>query len=154
MLIGSLFEDIEIKEILHNVLWCNGNTSDFGSEILSSSLDRTTKYNNMEKINILTITDKSRIKNVTCKYPELYNPSIVERLKEDYYEMLETKKTLHNLRMEALRYENLLKEKSKEFNEKYALFDIEFETYNKEYITEKSGLSFGNLGNDLIGKQY
>lgn len=108
----------------------------------------------MEKINILTVTDKSKIKDVKCKYPELYNPSVIERLKEDYYTMLEYKNILHSLRMEALRYENLLKEKSKEFNEKYTLFDIEFETYNKEYITEKSGLSFGNLGNDLIGKQY
>lgn len=108
----------------------------------------------MEKINILTITDKSRIKNVTCKYPELFNPSVIGRLKEDYYEMLDTKDALHKLRMEVLKYENLLKNQSKEFNEKYSLFDIEFETYTKKHITNESGLAFGNLGNDLIGKQY
>lgn len=108
----------------------------------------------MEKINILTITDKSRIKKVTCKYPNLFNPSVEEQLKEDYYSLLRTKDKIHHYRDMLRDLENRLKDDTKEFNEKYSLFDIEFETYTKEHITNESGLSFGNLGNDLIGKQY
>ena len=108
----------------------------------------------MSKINILTITDKSRIKKITCRYPNLFNPSVEEQLKEDYYNLLRIKDNIHFLRERIRDLENQLEESNKEFQEKYSLFDIEFDTYNKEYITEKSGLSFGNLGNDLIGKQY
>lgn len=108
----------------------------------------------MSTINILTIADKSRIKKITCKYPELYNPSVEEQLKEDYYNLLRIKDNIHFLREKIWNLEKEFEESDKEFHEKYGLFDIEFETYTKEHITEKSGLSFGNLGNDLIGKQY
>ena len=108
----------------------------------------------MSKINILTITDKSRIKSITCKYPNLFNPSVEEQLKEDYYSLLRIKDNIHFLREKVWDLEKKLEESNKEFQEKYNLFDIEFETYTKEHITNESGLSFGNLGNDLIGKQY
>ena len=108
----------------------------------------------MSKVNILTITDKSRIKKITCKYPNLFNPSIEEQLKEDYYNLLRIKDNIYFLREKVMELEKELEDRNKEFKEKYSLFDIEFETYTKEHITEKSGLSFGNLGNDLIGKQY
>lgn len=108
----------------------------------------------MSTVNILTITDKSRIKKITCKYPNLFNPSVEEQLKEDYYNLLRIKDNIHFLREKVWDLEEELRSQSKEFQEKYSLFDIEFDTYTKEHITEKSGLSFGNLGNDLIGKQY
>ena len=108
----------------------------------------------MSKINILTITDKSRIKRITCKYPNLFNPSVEEQLKEDYYNLLRIKDNIHFLREKVWNLEKELEKSNKEFQEKYSLFDIEFETYTKEHITEKSGLAFGNLGNDLIGRQY
>jgi hypothetical protein len=108
----------------------------------------------MSTINILTIADKSRIKKINCKYPELYNPSVEEQLKEDYYNLLRIKDNIHFLREKIWNLEKELEESNKEFQEKYSLFNIEFETYTKEHITEKSGLSFGNLGNDLIGKQH
>lgn len=108
----------------------------------------------MEKINILTITDKSRIKNITCRYPNLFNPSAEEQLKEDYYNLLRIKDNIYFLREKVRDLEKQLEENNKEFQEKYSLFDIEFETYTKEHITNESGLAFGNLGNDLIGKQY
>ena len=108
----------------------------------------------MEKINILTITDKSKIKKITCKYPNLFNPSVEEQLKEDYYNLLRVKDNIHFFREKVLELEKKLEESNKEFHEKYSLFDIEFETYTKEHITNDSGLAFGNLGNDLIGRQY
>ena len=108
----------------------------------------------MEKINILTITDKSRIKSITCKYPNLFNPSVEEQLKEDYYNLLRIKDNIHFLRERVIELEKQLEEYNKEFHEKYSLFDIEFETYTKEHVTNESNLAFGNLGNDLIGRQY
>lgn len=108
----------------------------------------------MEKVNILTITDKSRIKSISCKYPTLFNPGVEEQLKEDYYSLLRTKDKIHHYRELLLDLESKLNEDNKEFHEKYSLFDIEFETYTKEHITNDSGLAFGNLGNDLIGRQY
>ena len=108
----------------------------------------------MEKINILTITDKSRIKKITCRYPNLFNPSVEEQLKEDYYSLLRLKDNIHYHRDILRDLEKKFEENNKEFHEKYSLFDIEFETYTKEHITNDSGLAFGNLGNDLIGRQY
>lgn len=108
----------------------------------------------MEKINILTITDKSRIKNITCKYPNLFNPSVEEQLKEDYYSLLRIKEKIYYYRDTIIDLERRLSEETKEFHEKYSLFDIEFETYTKEHVTNESNLAFGNLGNDLIGRQY
>ena len=108
----------------------------------------------MEKINILTITDKSRIKSITCKYPNLFNPSVEEQLKEDYYSLLRIKERIYYYRDTIRDLELRLSEETKEFHEKYSLFDIEFETYTKEHVTNESNLAFGNLGNDLIGRQY
>ena len=108
----------------------------------------------MGKITTINITDYTRIKKVTPKFPELMNTNAEENLKYLHESMLRAKKELEKsrelIRLNEASY-NSLKE---EFNSKASLFDIEYECTTKEHIINDSNISIQGMGNEILGKMY
>jgi ribosome recycling factor len=108
----------------------------------------------MEEKTLISTIDTSRIKNITLKFPELMSSNAEELIKKEYLEIQSIKSSLHDHRDKVRELEKLLNEKEEIFSRKKDLFDIEFETVTKEYITRKSDMVFnGDLVYDY-SKRY
>lgn len=92
----------------------------------------------------MVIDDKTRIKSVTAKYPDMMAEGAAEQFKMQYYDLVERKNKLAERRMEVIKEEQELKEKEAYFQIISELFDVEFEKENIEEIREECNLGIIN----------
>lgn len=94
----------------------------------------------MEKIHKVKIVDYAKIKRVTFKHPELMGKEAEKMVKLEYKELLDVKEELYAAREEVRRLEKKYDTLEKNWNAKKDMFDIEFESTEKEVKTEKANL--------------
>ncbi len=92
----------------------------------------------------MVIDDKTRIKSVTAKYPDMMAEGAAEQFKAQYYDLVERKNKLAERRMEVIKEEQELKEKEAYFQIISELFDVEFEKESIEEIREECNLGIIN----------
>ena len=94
----------------------------------------------METIHKVNIVDRTKIKRVTFKHPELMGKDAEKMVKLEYRELLDIKEKLYAAREEVRRLEKLYGTLEAGWNAKKDMFDIEFEPIEKEVKTEKANL--------------
>ena len=94
----------------------------------------------MEKIHKINVVDYAKIKRVTFKHPELMGKDAEKMVKLEYRELLDVKEKLYAAREEVRRLEKKYDTLEKNWNAKKDMFDIEFESTEKEVKTEKANL--------------
>lgn len=94
----------------------------------------------METIHKVKVVDRTRIKSVTFKHPELMGKNAEKMVKLEYRELLDVKEKLYAAREEVRRLEKKYDTLEKSWNAKKEMFDIEFESTEKEVKTEKSNM--------------
>ena len=92
----------------------------------------------MEVIHKVKVEDKARIKNIKFKFPELMDTDALNLIKDEYYTLQETESELHSARETVRSLEKKLAEMEKKWDAKKDLFEIEFESHEKEVKTTKS----------------
>lgn len=92
----------------------------------------------METIHTVHVEDKTRIKSIEFKFPELVSKDAEQLIKKEYYELIATRNELQHAREEVRRLEKLYNTLFQEWEAKRDLFDIEFESTEKEVKTTKS----------------
>lgn len=100
---------------------------------------------------IETFEDRTKIKTVHTKYPDLLGTDFENQIKERYAQIISIESEISNLRERINELEQLLFSKKKEFKILTELCDLEFETYTKEITDYKTVLLLKNVGNDIIG---
>lgn len=99
----------------------------------------------------MIVEDKTKVKAVHFKYPEMMNENAQEEIKNDYNELLSLEEELYNAREVVRELEKKLTEKKKKFEEKTLLCTLEFETNEKEAVNYESHVLFKGMGNDTLG---
>ena len=99
----------------------------------------------------MIVEDRSKVKAVHFKYPEMMNENAQEEIKNDYNELLSLKEELYNAREAVRELEKKLTEKKKKFDEKTSLCTLEFETSEKDIVNYESYVLFKGMGNDTLG---
>lgn len=94
----------------------------------------------MEKTHKVKVVDRTKIKSVTFKHPELMGKEAEKMVKLEYRELLDVKEKLYAAREEVRRLEKKYDTLEKSWNAKKDMFEIEFESTEKEVKTEKSNL--------------
>ena len=94
----------------------------------------------MEKIHKINVVDYAKIKRVTFKHPELMGKDAEKMVKLEYRALLDVKEKLYAEREEFRRLEKKYDTLEKNWNAKKDMFDIEFESTEKEVKTEKSNM--------------
>lgn len=94
----------------------------------------------MEIIHKVKVVDQTKIKSVTFKHPELMGKDAEKMVKLEYRELLDVKEKLYAAREEVRRLEKKYDTLEKNWNSKKEMFDIEFESTEKEVKTEKSNM--------------
>lgn len=94
----------------------------------------------METIHKVKVEDRTKIKNVTFKHPELMGKDAEKMVKLEYRELLDVKEKLYAAREEVRRLEKKYDTLEKSWNAKKEMFDVEFESTEKEVKTEKSNM--------------
>jgi 3-dehydroquinate dehydratase len=101
----------------------------------------------MEKTHKVKVVDYAKIKRVTFKHPELMGKDAEKMVKSEYRELLNVKEKLYAAREEVRKLEKRLDAMQKAWNAKKDMFDIEFESTEKEVKTQKSYLT---INGDLV----
>ena len=101
----------------------------------------------METIHKVKVEDRTKIKSVTFKHPELMGKDAEKMVKLEYRELLDVKEKLYAAREEVRRLEKKYDTLEKSWNAKKEMFDIEFESTEKEVKTQKSYLT---INGDLV----
>lgn len=96
------------------------------------------KLKSMEQKYIVTVKDENRIKAIHFKFPHLMDSNSEQEIKWEYEKLLAKREALYSARDEVRRLEKQVSELEKEWALKETLFDIEFESYEKEITTTKS----------------
>ena len=86
-------------------------------------------------------TNRNKIKNITCKHPELINDDAISKIERAYYEIVDLQSALYDSRDIVRDLEKKLDEAKKRFDSMSQIFDIEFETSEKTINTHKSNLT-------------
>lgn len=94
----------------------------------------------METIHKIKVVDYAKIKRVTFKHQELMGKDAEKMVKLEYRELLNVKDKLYAAREEVRRLEKKYDTLEKNWNSKKEMFDIEFESTEKEVKTEKSNM--------------
>ncbi len=94
----------------------------------------------METRHKIKVEDRTKIKRVTFKHPELMGKDAEKMVKLEYRELLDVKEKLYAAREDVRRLEKKYDALEKSWNAKKELFDIEFESTEKEVKTEKSNM--------------
>lgn len=98
----------------------------------------------------MIVEDRSKVKAVHFKYPEMMNESAQEEIKNDYNELLSLEEELYSAREVVRELEKKLAEKKKKFEEKTLLCTLEFETSEKDIVNYESYALFKGMGNDTL----
>lgn len=99
----------------------------------------------MEVVHKVRVEDKTKIKNIRFKYPDIVGEDAGDNIKREYEELLNAKVNLSKARAEVRELEKIYDKLEKEWMGKQHLFDIEFESFEKEVKTGKSNLLFKGL---------
>lgn len=99
----------------------------------------------------MIVEDRTKVKVVHFKYPEMMNENAQEEIKNDYNELLSLEEELYNAREVVRELEKKLTEKKKKFDEKTLLCTLEFETSEKDIVNYESHVLFKGMGNDTLG---
>ena len=99
----------------------------------------------MEKIHKVKVVDYAKIKRVTFKHPELMGKDAEKMVKLEYRELLDVKEKLYAAREEVRRLEKKFGTLEKNWNAKKEMFDIEFESTEKEVKTTKATFGLKNV---------
>ena len=100
----------------------------------------------------ISTPDKTKIKSVSVKYPDLFKEDIEDEIKSKYYYILSVEEDLNTARDRVRYLEDTLSRLKNEFSQISHLIDIEFETKTKEINLSKSSIMIKNYGNDILGK--
>ena len=92
----------------------------------------------METIHKIKVEDKTRIKHIHFKHPELVNSKAIALIKAEYKALLEAQGELYEAREKVRKLEKKYSKLEQEWKAKQELFDIEYESYEKEVRTQKS----------------
>ena len=101
----------------------------------------------METTHKVKVVDRTKIKSVTFKHPELMGKDAEKMVKSEYRELLNIKEKLYAAREEVRKLEKLYGTIEADWNSKKEMFDIEFESTEKEVKTQKSYLT---INGDLV----
>lgn len=101
----------------------------------------------METIHKVKVVDYAKIKRVTFKHPELMGKDAEKMVKSEYRELLNVKEKLYAAREEVRKLEKLYGTLEADWNSKKDMFDIEFESTEKEVKTQKSYLT---INGDIV----
>lgn len=101
----------------------------------------------METIHKVKVEDRTRIKDITFKNPELMNIDAFRLVKNEYYALIKAQKELYEARAKVRELEKKYDTLEKSWNAKKDMFDIEFESTEKEVKTQKSYLT---INGDLV----
>lgn len=106
----------------------------------------------MDRVEIVEVQNREKIKDVVLKYPEIMHPDAKRLISEEYYNLINLKNELNKTREKVWELERLYKEKEEEFNSKSLLFELEFETETTNVTIHESAVMLKGYGNDIIGK--
>nr|DAU04168.1 MAG TPA: hypothetical protein [Crassvirales sp.] len=99
----------------------------------------------------MIVEDRTKVKAVHFKYPEMMNEGAQEEIKNDYNELLSLEEELYDAREVVRELEKKLTEKKKKFDEKTSLCTLEFETSEKDIVNYESYALLKGMGNDTLG---
>lgn len=105
-----------------------------------------------ERKEIIKIHDKKVIKSIIFKYPELMKDNSEELIRKEYSDIIALEEELFKQREKVRELETLLDNKKTEFNTKSILFDLEFDSSEKEITLYKANVMIQGYGNDILGK--
>lgn len=94
----------------------------------------------MEKIHKVKVVDYAKIKRVTFKHPELMGKDAEKMVRLEYACLIDAQEKLYETREKVRELEKRLDAMQKDWNSKKDMFDIEFESTEKEVKTEKSNM--------------
>lgn len=94
----------------------------------------------METIHKIKVVDYAKIKRVTFKHPELMGKDAEKMVKLEYRALMDAQEELYEAREKVRKLEKRLDAMQKAWNSKKEMFDIEFESTEKEVKTEKSNM--------------
>lgn len=103
----------------------------------------------METIHKVKVVDRTKIKSVTFKHPEIMGKDAEKMVKLEYRALLDAKAELSEARDKVRKLEKKVDAMEKSWNAKNEMFDIEFECTEKEVKTQKSYLT---VNGDLVYK--
>ena len=92
----------------------------------------------METTHKIRVEDKTKIKHIHFKFPHLMHTNSEQEIKYEYEALCAKKQELYDARDRVRQLEKEYGRREKEWNSKKDLFDIEFESYEKEVKTTKS----------------
>ena len=92
----------------------------------------------METIHKVRVEDKTKIKHISFKYPELMGKESIGLIKAEYKALLDAREELYEARERVRLLEKKVKKFEEDWNSKKNMFDIEFESYEKDVKTTKS----------------
>jgi hypothetical protein len=95
----------------------------------------------METIHKVKVVDKRNIKGIRFKNPELMGKDAERMIKEEYCLLLSAQDELYEARRRVWDLEKQYKKLEQEWRAKQDMFDIEFESTEKEVKTEKSNMT-------------
>ena len=95
----------------------------------------------METIHKVKVEDRTKIKSVTFKHPELMGKNAEKMIRLEYKALLDAKAELSEARDRVRKLEKKVDAMEKSWNAKNEMFDIEFECIEKEVKTEKSNMT-------------
>ena len=94
----------------------------------------------MEKIHKVKVVDRTKIKKVTFNHPELMGEDAEKMVRLEYALLIDAQEKLYKTREKVRELEKRLDAMQKDWNSKKEMFDIEFESTEKEVKTEKANL--------------
>lgn len=106
----------------------------------------------MSRVETVHIENRRKIKDIIIKFPELMESNAKNRIAEEYYNILSKEDELHETRQKVWQLEEEIKRLRNDFNLKSNLFEIEFETDEKEVETSKCQVMIEGHGNSTLGK--
>lgn len=106
----------------------------------------------MSRVETVHIENRRKIKDIIIKFPELMESNAKDRIAEEYYNILSKEDELHETRQKVWQLEEEIKRLRNDFNLKSNLFEIEFETNEKEVETSKCQVMIEGHGNSTLGK--
>ena len=102
---------------------------------------------NIKVFNMVTVEDRSSIKSIKSKYPEITSKDAEQNLLKMYNEIRDKEDYLSKIRMEAITLDSKLKDMKGTFNKLKDLFEIEFES--KDVAEINNNMHLGIVTTDI-----
>ena len=103
----------------------------------------------------MLIEDKTKIKKVILKHPEMMASNSEILIKEEYENILKLEHELAELRMKSIELDKQIEARKQIFREQSNMFELVFETKNIDYKTEECNMVVSNSSdarNNSYGK--